>query len=250
MRNMNSERSSMAAQRKVGVPLIVGIVFLPLLFSWFLLRPGYSKRARLVAFGWLFTLFLFWLLSDGPEKKNMVHLGVEHPYTVIHLSDTSIAGTRSRSRAQAWIIASNAAFKEDRAATVYRAASQLRDRHAKDVMQVFLIPHDKLVGEGVHLATAMYIPDGCGLSGQDCGTSVWHVQAHGQVVDEKNLDIWLAWNHASEEFRDEPYGVIDEESLLSHISETLGLRKEEVLSTVASISMLSMHLESVYTSER
>jgi len=44
-------------QRKVSVSLGIGIFFLPLIFSWFTLRTGYSKVAKIVSFTWLgFTL--------------------------------------------------------------------------------------------------------------------------------------------------------------------------------------------------
>lgn len=38
--------------RKVGALLFLGILFFPIVFSWFTLREGYSKRARIWAIGW------------------------------------------------------------------------------------------------------------------------------------------------------------------------------------------------------
>ncbi|MFD2178888.1 hypothetical protein [Veronia pacifica] len=52
--------------RKVSFFLQVGIFFLPMVFSWFLLRNGYSKRARAIAFSWLaFTLMVGLLGNEG-----------------------------------------------------------------------------------------------------------------------------------------------------------------------------------------
>jgi hypothetical protein len=34
-------------------PLIVGILFMPYIFSWLTLRAGYSKSARVLAFAWM-----------------------------------------------------------------------------------------------------------------------------------------------------------------------------------------------------
>lgn len=34
-------------------PLIVGILFMPYIFSWFTLRDGYSKSARILSFAWM-----------------------------------------------------------------------------------------------------------------------------------------------------------------------------------------------------
>jgi hypothetical protein len=46
------------SDRKVSVPLAIGIAFLPGLFVWFLLRAGHSTRARAVGFGWAGFLVL------------------------------------------------------------------------------------------------------------------------------------------------------------------------------------------------
>ncbi|MBT2185362.1 hypothetical protein [Sphingobium nicotianae] len=41
---------SSAEPRKLSLWLIVGVYILPILFAWFLLRPGYSPMAREGAF--------------------------------------------------------------------------------------------------------------------------------------------------------------------------------------------------------
>lgn len=46
-----NERNTTA--RKVGPGLTIGILLAPYVFAWFLLRKGYSKAARLIAFSWL-----------------------------------------------------------------------------------------------------------------------------------------------------------------------------------------------------
>jgi hypothetical protein len=40
-------------KRKVTKRIIFGIVFIPYIFSWFLLKKGYSRKARLFGFVWL-----------------------------------------------------------------------------------------------------------------------------------------------------------------------------------------------------
>lgn len=45
-----------APRRKVGFLLGVGIVFLPYIFVWLLLRRGYSLFARIVGFAWLLIM--------------------------------------------------------------------------------------------------------------------------------------------------------------------------------------------------
>ena len=44
--------------RKVGFWLGLGILLVPYVFVWFLLRKGYSKTARIISFLWLIVLFL------------------------------------------------------------------------------------------------------------------------------------------------------------------------------------------------
>lgn len=39
--------------RKVSLPLIFGIVLMPYIFAWFLLRKGYSEQSRIIGLGWM-----------------------------------------------------------------------------------------------------------------------------------------------------------------------------------------------------
>lgn len=56
-------------RRSVGPGLAIGIFFLPGIFSWFTLRAGYSRAARLLSFGYLSLsiglnlLLLGWVLA-------------------------------------------------------------------------------------------------------------------------------------------------------------------------------------------
>ena len=45
--------SDNSPQRKVGIGLGAGILFLPYIFSWFTLRKGHTKKAKVIAFAWL-----------------------------------------------------------------------------------------------------------------------------------------------------------------------------------------------------
>lgn len=47
-----------APPRRVGLLLSLGIFVLPIIFYWFLMRPGYSNRARSVGFVWMLVMFL------------------------------------------------------------------------------------------------------------------------------------------------------------------------------------------------
>lgn len=50
-------KSPTAAPRRVGFLLAIGIFFLPFIFSWVVLRKGYSNLTRSIVFGWLFIFF-------------------------------------------------------------------------------------------------------------------------------------------------------------------------------------------------
>ncbi|MBN3725969.1 hypothetical protein [Burkholderia sp. Ac-20379] len=58
------------ADRKIGVPLGLGILFLPFIFVWFLLRKGYGKQARIICFGWMFVCVFLASTNDKPNDAS------------------------------------------------------------------------------------------------------------------------------------------------------------------------------------
>lgn len=56
--------------REVSLLLILGILFVPYIFVWFLLKSGYSNQARLIGFGWLAFLMIAVITSDQPADDN------------------------------------------------------------------------------------------------------------------------------------------------------------------------------------
>ncbi|HRT84327.1 MAG TPA: hypothetical protein P5523_06780 [Bacteroidales bacterium] len=58
--------------RKIGFILILGIVFIPFVFVWFILKPGYSKTARLIGFSWLIIILLIIIIPYINTKKPVV----------------------------------------------------------------------------------------------------------------------------------------------------------------------------------
>jgi hypothetical protein len=59
-------------KRHVGVLLFLGILFVPVLFSWFLLRSGHSNTARLLGFVW-FAVTLAIAVSAQRSAPAEVH---------------------------------------------------------------------------------------------------------------------------------------------------------------------------------
>lgn len=54
--------------RKVGILLGIGIFIMPYICSWFLLRKGHSKMARIIGFGWLILFFVFGAIGGGNKE--------------------------------------------------------------------------------------------------------------------------------------------------------------------------------------
>lgn len=57
--------------KKVSIPLAIGIFLIPLIFAWFTLRKGYSKTARMISFGWLILGFAAFALMPVPPNQTI-----------------------------------------------------------------------------------------------------------------------------------------------------------------------------------
>lgn len=65
---MTDTTANIAAERKVSIPLALGTLFMPYVFGWLLLRPGYSPTARTIGLGW--TAIVIATLAFGFPKSN------------------------------------------------------------------------------------------------------------------------------------------------------------------------------------
>jgi hypothetical protein len=55
------------APRPVSLPLAIGILLLPMIFAWLLLRDGHGVPARVIGFIWLgFTLIVAFAAANMP----------------------------------------------------------------------------------------------------------------------------------------------------------------------------------------
>jgi hypothetical protein len=64
--------------RKVGIPLGIGITIFPLIFSWFLLRNGHSRLARVLGFSWL-VVELIAIITTHENPGNTMTAQVDTP---------------------------------------------------------------------------------------------------------------------------------------------------------------------------
>ncbi|RVQ68950.1 hypothetical protein EKN06_01650 [Croceicoccus ponticola] len=68
---MQSAAREKLPQRKVNSLLVIGILFAPGIFVWFLLRQGHSTLARVIGFSWAGFMLLVWVavVSAGPPDR-------------------------------------------------------------------------------------------------------------------------------------------------------------------------------------
>lgn len=57
-------------KRKVSILLGIGIFLIPLIFSWFTLRAGYSTLSRVISFGWLILTLIFMFSTPSANTDN------------------------------------------------------------------------------------------------------------------------------------------------------------------------------------
>ena len=53
---------AMPDRRKMSIRLMIGILLVPGIFSWFTLKRGYGKAARIISLSWMTLVMSFWLL--------------------------------------------------------------------------------------------------------------------------------------------------------------------------------------------
>ncbi len=58
--------------RKIGFLLLIGIVLMPYVFVWFLLKPGYTKTAKILGFSWLIIVLLIIIIPDKGSKEPVI----------------------------------------------------------------------------------------------------------------------------------------------------------------------------------
>jgi hypothetical protein len=80
MTEQNSD-SNVLQPKRIGYLLLLGIVFVPYVFVWFLLKPGYRKTARILGFSWLIIVLLIIVIPNkgGNEPADGVKSVVEEP---------------------------------------------------------------------------------------------------------------------------------------------------------------------------
>lgn len=68
--------------KKVSIPLAIGIFIIPIIFAWFTLKKGYSNTAKIVSFGWLLLGVLAFVMLPTPDQP-LVQNNPEHTVTAV-----------------------------------------------------------------------------------------------------------------------------------------------------------------------
>lgn len=222
--------------RKVSTRLIAGIVVFPFLFSWFTLGKGYSKKAKIFSFAWLFIALITAFggesnkqpVAAAPEAKQdklvgfVREIGEAKPYTIIS------GDMKTKARKETFFVAAPLAeTKGDRAATARKAASDIFEKTGIPVVTVF-VEHDKLfAGKGSNLAKATYFSDACSFSGSDCNGIVWDVAASNVTVTEKEWGVYRDWIKNRSRYLDKN-GDLNEEKLKGFLAKKYGIKPDDV----------------------
>jgi hypothetical protein len=61
--------------RRVSLGLAVGVLLMPVVFIWFLLRAGYSTRSQLIGVSWLGVIGVIFLVSAPHDRSGRVPSG-------------------------------------------------------------------------------------------------------------------------------------------------------------------------------
>nr|VFK35242.1 MAG: protein of unknown function (DUF4875) [Candidatus Kentron sp. MB]VFK77195.1 MAG: protein of unknown function (DUF4875) [Candidatus Kentron sp. MB] len=226
---------SIGEKKSVGILLVVGIFFLPIVFSWFTLRKGHTKLAKIVSFSWLVFTIAISIFYDDPsisqkakvvpnEAKQESSQGRAQSYEVIGAEDYSFP---RRKRVRWQIVAPSAQSRDDRAFTAIQAAKDLLKKTEADQATVWLEINKELAGKGYGLAIVSFTPDGKGNSGQEMNSKIWEVEVASDEVNSEQVRIANAWYAHRAKFADND-GLTDEPKLKTYLANELGIPENQI----------------------
>lgn len=145
-----SASSHVVAKRNVGAALGIGILFLPWIFAWFLLRRGYSVIARVIAFGWMALVILFAIGSSHPSQTTTssapaaATVEADQPTTAKRASRKSAADALA---AKESVVDASGAESAPEATTRLTSAQRNAVRSAKQYLRMTGFSREGLIGQ-------------------------------------------------------------------------------------------------------
>ena len=161
-----------------------------------------------------------------------------HEFEVVKDEDIS-AGSRLRRRVT--VMAPAALTREDRIATLMKAAIQAWQKHHSQFIAMFLIPFES----GPPIARMDYAPDKCGVSGTECTGKVWtDVNASDVIFTPEQQQVYTAWTNNQDKFMevDPDYGfeVINEDHLKAFLAEQFDTTPDDISKVFMEVSIGSI----------
>ncbi|ENU88517.1 hypothetical protein F972_02081 [Acinetobacter sp. CIP 102529] len=116
--------------KKVSIPLAIGIFVIPIIFAWFTLKKGYSNTARLVSFGWLLLGVLVFVMLPTPDQP-LVQNKPEQTVTEVKPKDEKAADVEPKPE-------ENVQEKEFETIRGYNKAILAVRNHSNNVLEIDL----------------------------------------------------------------------------------------------------------------
>lgn len=66
---MANNSENIEEEKSVSIFLGIGIFLIPIIFSWFTLRKGHTKKAKIISFAWLVIIIIMFSISDDNKNK-------------------------------------------------------------------------------------------------------------------------------------------------------------------------------------
>lgn len=179
------------SNKKPSGKLIIGIVLVPIIFSWFSLKKGYSKNFKIISMTWM-VITILWaamappsgtpnqqgnnqaqteksqdatqLLSPDDQKIDSVFSQAKS-YKVFQSDDIS---TGNRSRWKAFIYAPEAKTKDEQLATTAKAAMDILAKNRVQYAFVVLF-HSPELNNDQPIISINFAPDEKDHSGEPMG---------------------------------------------------------------------------------
>ena len=144
------------------------------------------------------------------------------PYDVVFIKDTSIPG-RTRVSSSILINSRNATY-EQKAQTIFKAASDIAKSKNADVVTVSIDMTKLTAGSGYQLALCQYAPDGGGFSGKQNWTC--KITASEDNPTAEQLKVLDEWYYHRYKFQKD--GMTDETKLKKYLAKSMGLPEDKI----------------------
>ena len=122
------------------------------------------------------------------------------------------------------------------------AAIQVWNEHYQDFTTLFLRPYES----GFPIARIEYVPDGCGITGEDCTGEIWTgAYSTDAVFTQEQIELGIAWEESRDDFmEDREYGlVVNEDRLKAFLASEFDTTPEHISSQFLASTVIPDEIE-------